>query len=132
MDLLARREHSRLELYNKLLQRDFEPELVDPVLDLLIDENLLSDSRFTENFIRYRLTKGQGPVRIRQELRQRGIEQVELTTDEQQWLQLAAEVRSKRFGDDMPNTLKDKAKQSRFLQYRGFTADQIRNVLKED
>jgi SOS response regulatory protein OraA/RecX len=71
--LLARREHARTELGRKLSQRGFSESLVGEVLDALEAENLLSDRRFTESFVEQRMARGQGPLKIRHELRERGI-----------------------------------------------------------
>ena len=73
MNLLARREHSRAELKEKLLKREFEPDEVEATVASLADRNLISDERFAESFATGRIRRGQGPVRIRQELRQRGF-----------------------------------------------------------
>ena len=71
--LLAPREHSRLELRRKLLKRDHAPDIIEEALQRLEEHGLLSDERFVEQYIAMRKSKGYGPVRIRQELRERGI-----------------------------------------------------------
>ena len=74
MDLLARREHSRAEIVTKLHQK--YPELTqhfDEVLDQLEQDGLLSDERFATAYVRYRRSRGFGPLLIRQELRGKGI-----------------------------------------------------------
>src|SRR6218665_4142189 len=73
MDLLARREHGRVELTRKLRQRGAPPELIEPALDRLAEEGLLSEARYLESFISYRARSGYGPARIREELGQRGL-----------------------------------------------------------
>lgn len=82
-----------------------------------------------------RYSKGQGPLKIEMELKQRGIEP-ELISDclnarEFDWNTLAEQTRLKKFGADLPRDYQKKAKQSRFLYSRGFTAEQISKVLKE-
>ena len=133
MDLLARRDHSRLELERKLTGRGFEPALVEQVLDDLVRDRLLEEDRFVESFIRGRVRKGQGPVRIRGELAQRGIEESSassaLAKADCDWTALAAAVRAKRFGAEAPADFKERARQSKFLQYRGFESEQIRAAL---
>ncbi|HHO68381.1 MAG TPA: regulatory protein RecX, partial [Gammaproteobacteria bacterium] len=74
MRLLARREHSVLELRRKLEQRGWQGGPLDEVLDSLVDQNLLSDRRFAEVYTRTRIERGYGPLRIRAELRERGID----------------------------------------------------------
>lgn len=129
MDYLARREHSRKELETKLLKRDpeLDLEILDEVLTQLIEDNLLSDERFMEAFVRSKVNSGNGPVKIRYELQQKGVGISfahvvdELCVD---WYELAGAVRIKRFGEGLPSDLKDKAKQIRFLSQRGFTSEQ--------
>lgn len=134
MNLLARREHSELELRRKLASRGFEPALIDAAIASLLADRLLDDARFTEAYIRYRSSRGYGPVRIRQELKERGISD-ELLADhlderDALWREQVAEVRNKRFSGESPADYKERARQARFLQYRGFTHEQIQRVLQ--
>lgn len=134
LNFLAIREHSQLELRQKLLRKDFPLELINEVLNQLHAENLQSDARFTESFIRSRINKGQGYLRIRYELQQLGISAALLNEyldeNDAQWQQLAQQVRKKKFGTALPRDPKQKAKQIRFLQYRGFSATQIQRALR--
>ena len=136
MNLLARREHSTQELRDKLLTRGFEDDEIVPALQTLSREGLLSDERFTESFIHSRMERGSGPVKIRAELRQRGVADEIITNwlDErdQVWLERAESVRCKKFGSALPVDYKEKARQARFLQYRGFSAEHTRQVLRDD
>jgi regulatory protein len=133
MNLLARREHSSHELRRKLLSRDYAAAVVDVALAALIAERLLSDERFVESFVRYKINSGLGPLRLRQALRDHGIanDAIEESLLDQSWRQLAVEVRQKRFGDALPDKYEERAKQMRFLQYRGFTVDQINGAMKQ-
>ncbi len=133
LNLLARREHSRLELERKLAARSFASTLVNTALDELEQSGALAASRFAESFIRSRATKGQGPVRIRAELRQRGVDDIQfvelLAAQEFDWYAIACHARSKRFGRAAPRNFKERARQARFLQYRGFDREQINAAL---
>ena len=136
MNLLARREHSTQELRGKLLTRGFEDDEIVPALQTLSREGLLSDERFTESFIHSRMERGSGPVKIRAELRQRGVAD-EIISDwlderDRMWLERAETVRCKKFGSALPVDYKEKARQARFLQYRGFSAEHTRQVLRDD
>ncbi len=135
MDLLMRREHAVAELQKKLVARDYDTNIVAEVVAHLADEGLVSDARFTEAFVRYRCNNGHGPQRIQSELRERGVsEKIQvayLDTGDSQWFERAAQVRSKRFGDALPEDFKERTRQARFLQYRGFTSEQIREVLDD-
>ena len=73
MDLLARREHSEQELQQKLQARGYGPEAVGEVLVGLKTAGMQDDVRYTEAYIRSRVAKGYGPVRISRELYERGI-----------------------------------------------------------
>jgi len=131
MDLLARREHSTGELRTKLRAKGFEDEeAVDLQLGRLHDEGLLSDERFVEAFVHGRRLRGQGPLRIIAELRERAVPAalVESCVDRREvaWAGVARDARRKRFGDEAPVDVAERARQARFLRYRGFTEDQIR------
>ncbi|HKS57736.1 MAG TPA: regulatory protein RecX [Steroidobacteraceae bacterium] len=136
MRLLARREHSVEELRRKLLTKGYLPETLEPVIQKLTGKRLVSDERFISTFVHHHAKRGQGPVRIRAELRQQGIadSQVEeaLRSAEFDWVQLAREVRRRRFGATAPRSLGERAKQARFLQYRGFDAEQLRAALRDE
>ncbi|HET7307640.1 MAG TPA: regulatory protein RecX [Gammaproteobacteria bacterium] len=131
--LLARREHSRGELQRKLTQRDCNAADVDHALDALERERLLSDVRFAEQFVRSRIERGAGPAKIRADLRQRGV--ADSIADEAladyaaDWRQRIQEVRRKRFGESLPDDYRERARQARFLQSRGFTAEQVKECL---
>ncbi|NNJ84554.1 MAG: regulatory protein RecX [Gammaproteobacteria bacterium] len=133
LSLLARREHSTLELSRKLVAKGIEQGLAAAVVSQLHQKDLVSDARFTEGFVRWRMTNGYGPIRIRHELRERGINEDMaaryLPRDEEQWLDSIAKVKHKRFGETKPADYRDRARQMRFLMYRGFTSEQIRKVL---
>jgi regulatory protein len=136
LDLLARREHSRRELERKLGARGFAEELIAPTLDALEESGELASARFTASFIRMRAAKGQGPARIRAELAERGIDReqaAELIREaDVDWAALAISVREKRFGAEGPSGFKERARQVRFLEYRGFDSEQIGSALRSD
>jgi len=129
MQYLAAREHSYLELYQKLSQKDFTRAEIEQALAGLIDDNLLSDLRFGEAFVRSRVGKGQGPVRIRQELKAKGLEdaQIDLAfkANDVDWEKVLETTWSKKFSYMDNGDAALKLKQWRFLQYRGFTQSQI-------
>jgi regulatory protein len=131
--LLARREHAQSEIKRKLKDRGYDNELTLEVIDDLTGQRLLSDERFAAMFIRSRAERGQGPVRLRAELRQLQIpvEQIDrlLVAAAIDWDESALSVRLRKFGKQPSNGMAERAKQVRFLQYRGFTASQIRVAL---
>jgi len=129
MDYLARREYGRQELEQKLVAAGFESQTVTATVAKLTGEGLQDDRRYVDNFTRSRIGQGKGPVRIRQELGERGLDGG-LVDDvlgqlAEDWFELACEVRVRKFGPGLPREFKEKARQMRFLQYRGFESSQI-------
>lgn len=131
---LSRREHSCLELTQKLKKAGFSSEEIDPLLEDLIKRNWLSEERFIEAFVRSRFNQNYGPMRIRYDLQQRGIsgEMIfnALLVYQDNWATSARELRIRRFGEILPSTPQMRAKQMRFLSSRGFLPDHIRYALK--
>ncbi len=133
MDLLARREHTRKELARSL-RRQFSSmsETIEEELGKLREEGLQSDIRMAEALIRSRVSRGQGPVRIKAELRSKGLDdseiQVALEAGEVDWFELVTQVSRKRYGEAPPSSFKERAKRSRFLQQRGFSFEHISSL----
>lgn len=130
LDLLARREHSQQELREKLRKRYPDDDArVEDALVRLVERGLQDDNRFAEAFVRSRHQRGHGPVRIRFDGRQKGVEaQVNAVLDESQldWYELAADIATRKLGSADIADLKVKAKLYRFLSQRGFQPDHIR------
>ena len=131
--MLARREHSRRELHDKLERRGYQAEAISPVLDALEAEALLQDRRFAEVYVASRMARGFGPVRIRRELQQRGVaaELIDATCDgaDPAWSEHAVSVWRKRFSQTPADSYSAWAKQARYLQQRGFDSEQISTAL---
>lgn len=105
------------------------------MLEKLKEENLQSDARFAASFARVRIEKASGPVKIRAELRARGVDAAlidEVLADYTlEWEKLVLKAYMRRFGSEKNElNLHEKAKRMRFLQMRGFSNEQIRNVFK--
>lgn len=132
MDLLARREHSRRELQQKLMQRFPDNPLVECEIERLCDEHLQSDERFTEVYLHSRARRLYGPQRIKAELRERGIADTVIVKVFKQtaidWYANRQTLELNKFGHKPPSDLKEKAKRMRFLQYRGFGATASESV----
>lgn len=131
--LLAGRDFARNELAQRLLRRGYPAAIVTAVVEGLAAQRLLSESRFVEQFIRQHAGRGHGPIRIRVELRERGVAQGDieegLAAATEDWAGIARETRRKRFGLSPPGDYRERARQARFLQYRGFSAEQVRAAL---
>ena len=123
LKMLMRREHSKLELFNKLQLKGYDEEIIDCAITQLAEQNYQSDERFAEAFILMRFNQGKGPVKIASELKLRGISSFNLSDFD--WFKSAKEIRKKKFGDLASSDFKEQAKQKRFLQSRGFSLDQI-------
>ncbi|MCQ9422736.1 recombination regulator RecX [Pseudomonas sp. LJDD11] len=133
MDLLARREHGRVELTRKLRQRGASPEMIEAALDRLTDEGLLSEARYLESFVASRARSGYGPLRIREELGQRGLARADieqaLKECEVDWRARLSEVWQRKFSGRRPADARERAQQTRFLAYRGYPMDLIGRLL---
>lgn len=131
--MLARREYSSGDLSAALLRKGYSPEAVSSALGLLQAERMLDDSRYAESLIRTLTRRGQGAQRIRQALTRAGIQgegaEAALATGPD-FVALAEDVRRRKFGAAIPRDWPGKARQMRFLQYRGFSSEQISSALK--
>jgi regulatory protein len=131
---LTRREHGEIELARKLRAKGFEDQEIQSALELLISEGYLNNTRFAQNYTRSRLNSGWGPVIIVQELLSKGLPDfiIESTMEDfkREWDAVATGVRTKKFGSKMPSNFQEKAKQMRFLQYRGFSQAHIKHVFE--
>lgn len=135
MDLLARREHGRVELSRKLRQRGAPMELIEEVLERLSEEGLLSEARYLESFIRMRANAGYGPLRIREELAQRGLSRSDidqaLRESGYEWSDQLRELWQRRFAGKLPVDARERARQGRFLTYRGYSPDMVSRLLRD-
>ena len=132
LDLLSRREHSRMELYLKLVKRFESKEDINSALDKLEENNLLSDSRFAEEYVQARRRKGFGPIKIKVELEKRGVEELLISNQINKfddWDNVAELSFKKRFPDGASKDFKQLQKQKNFLTNKGFTFYQIESVL---
>jgi regulatory protein len=134
MNFLARREHTKHELLTKLKRRFPDDDaLLRTQIQRLTDENLQSDERFAENFVLYRSDLGFGLMHIRQDMRQRGLSDLEIATAIEEakidWKAIAARVYHKKFGRLPALDIKEKAKRIRFMLYRGFSSENYQNLL---
>ncbi len=144
---LSRREYGKAELKQKLIDKEQDPEKIDALLDEFEEKGYQSDYRTTLMLIRENIRKGRGRGRIKQEFYRKKIampgnidELIDMANSESEefrefvdpddslvegvdWLKLAVVARTKKYGDDLPTEQKEKAKQLRFLQYRGFNTD---------
>ncbi|MGA2023143.1 MAG: regulatory protein RecX [Steroidobacteraceae bacterium] len=130
--LLARRDFGSSELLDSLVAQGFEAATARVVLDQLVERGYVDDERYAQQFVAHHAERGQGPLRIRRELAQRGVgaEVIEAALEGgADWGQCARELRIRRFGLALPQHWPEKARQARFLQYRGFSNDHIRSAL---
>ncbi len=127
MDFLSRREHSTKEIFTKLSARVESKELLEEEIKKLKHDGLLSDERFAESYFHSRKNRGYGPLRIRNELKQRGVgDQIFYTlSNDVEWTEFALEVLKKKVRGAVPTETKDILKLKRFLNYRGFDFQDI-------
>jgi len=120
-------------LAGKLQARGYPEEDVAALVARLAEDGLVSDARFSAAFVRSRAERGYGPLRIAYELRRRGVDDdvagAALAPHEAEWPARARRVRSKRFGANAPIVTRERARQMRFLEQRGFDHAQVRAAL---
>ncbi len=132
---LARRDYAGGELAAKLAERGFATPVIQALIGELRTRALLDDERYAGHFVQYRLARGQGPARIRADLRQAGLSASQIDAAlaaVSDWAEIARQVRRRRFGARAPASWAEKGRQARFLQYRGFSNDHIRSALGPD
>jgi regulatory protein len=135
LDALARRDHASEDLRRKLLEKGYDSSVVAPLLEALTAEKLLNDRRYMENFVAYHAAMGQGPLRVRLELRRHGLQgpHVEEYLDAfPEWIVQLQKAQQKKFGAKLPTKYAERQRHARFLGYRGFTSAQIRTALGFD
>jgi regulatory protein len=98
----------------------------------LTEEGLLSEARYLESFVSYRARSGYGPMRIREELGQRGLQRpdIEFALRESgiDWQEQLMETWRRKFSGHLPLDAKERAKQGRFLAYRGYSMEMINRL----
>ena len=133
--MLARREHSRLELSDKLKRRGYELSEIECTLDELAAANSLSQERATDMRLRHGLESGHGPRRIRANLVRAGLgadalEESAIVADVD-WIAQAKALIERRYGAQAPADYRAWGKRARFLEVRGFHRGDIRQALGE-
>jgi regulatory protein len=134
--LLAQNEHTVRQLRTKLRKKDYDAESIETVLEDLQRRNLLSDERFARQYLQMRSRKGFGPVRIEQEMYEKGVSDalISITLEEADidWPELMQETLGKKYGSGPALNYDERARRARFLEYRGFPASLIRKTLFKD
>lgn len=136
IQLLSRRDHGQYELSQKLALKGYEESDIEAAINFCLDHNYLDDLRYAKSQIRQHVYKGHGERRIRQELAQKRV--AESVIDEammeepQDWFELARMAAEKKFKGRKAKDQKEYAKQVRFMQYRGYSFDQISYALSFD
>jgi regulatory protein len=133
--LLTRRDLCGNELRGKLQAKAFDEHTAAAVVADLASRGIVNDERYAQNFVAYSAGRGQGPLRIAGELRRRGLGAALVdaaVANGPDWTALARGVCRARFGRQSPASWAQKARQARFLQYRGFSSDHIRAATGAD
>ena len=128
--MLSRREHASRELVCKLRERGYAPPMVEALVAELAQEGWVSDARYAAALVQDRCSRGYGPLRIRAELRHRGVDEAladsQLQWSDAEWSRLAQQWCAKRFGEPSAVSRKERERRFRWLLNRGFTREQIR------
>ena len=116
------------------MTRGYTEGVVEATVAALVAQGLLSNARYAESFIHSRAQRGQGPQKIRAELRERGVDDAlidaGLDVYATHWQELLEQVRLKKFGSQPPEDFRERSRQMRFLLQRGFTTEQINALFR--
>lgn len=125
--VLTRKEYSKVDFIEKLMLRAQDRNEVIALAEEFAAANYQSDDRMAEMLLRSQVRKGKGPQRIKLALKSKSlaIEHLKEDLKEIDWLEQAYALKVKKFGTEVAQEAKVKAKQIRFLQYRGFDFDVI-------
>jgi len=131
--VLTRREYSKADLIEKLTSYAQDPDEVITLVDELAQNNYQSDQRVAEMTVRSQMRKGKGPNRIKLALRSKQLDKALVQEDlaEIDWYEQAYQLKVKKYGTEVAKDPKIKAKQIRFLQYRGFEMDAIMKAISK-
>ena len=133
--LLAARDFGPAELRAKLISRGFEAAAAQAAIEELKARGALNEARYAQNYVTWHAGRGQGPVRIGADLRRHGIPEDLIESAlaaGPDWPALARKLCRAKFGPATPSSWREKARQMRFLQYRGFSSDHIRAATGAD
>lgn len=130
---LSRREYTSKELLGRLSKKFSDPDEIEKQIQKLAEEGLQCDRRFACVFLRSQISKFRGPIRVRSEMKMRGLSDdcIEYAFNEEQteWMELLFTLNERKYCSTPFADLNEKAKRARFFQYRGFSIDQINEVL---
>lgn len=131
--VLTRKEYSKADLVEKLALYAVDRDEVLKLVDELASENYQSDQRVAEMMLSSQKRKGKGPNRIKMALKSKKIDSslIQDELKETDWNEQAYQLKVKKFGLDVEKEPKLKAKQIRFLMYRGFEMDAIMKAISK-
>lgn len=135
MNYLARREYSIKELVDKLSKKELSSEAIELVVSELEQENLVSDERFVESFVRSKINSGQGPNKIRMGLQEKKVSENLINQHlgydaDIDWEKVIGQAYNSRYGERPIQDFDDRSKRMRFLYQRGFPSDLIDFFIK--
>ena len=129
--LLGQREYSFQELFNRISRKWPQANDIQEFVSQLEEENLVSDQRFAESFLRSRVQRHQGPLKIKAALRTKGVSDfligAGLGAYSDDWTNLAREWLERQHSG--PFDFDEKKKYYRRLKSRGFTHNQAMDAL---
>ena len=131
LDLLSRREHSQKEVTLKLQKKFKNSEEIYEVIEKLVANNIINDTRFTEHYINSRKRRGFGSKKISYELLSKGISESIIDSalsNMDDWKELAKKEFNKKYKDGPSVDFKIRSKQKNFLLNRGFSFEEIESV----
>ena len=133
LDLLSRREHSKYELVSKLKPRVDSSDKLFQEIEKLADQNLQSDERFSESYMRSRYNSGFGPSRIKYDLLTRRVAESIINNAFKEldlnWIEKLEKENFKKYGNENPKSVQELSKRIKFFIQRGFEKEMIRKII---
>lgn len=131
---ISKRDYSVKDFTDKLHKVCEIQELIDNLVEDFIKRDWLNEERYLGAFVRTKIAMGLGLYRIKQELQKHGIkgEQTLLHIEELDvdWFEQAKQTYLRKYNDSPVVDFKEKAKRFRYMQYRGFSPDEIKYAME--
>jgi regulatory protein len=137
---LSGRNHSRYELYLKLLKKKYNKQFIINTLDELEKTKLVDDCEFAKDYFSLQIKKKKGLLKIKADLFKKGVKReiieeiVNNSADETEFLnsaKLLAERKLEQLQKRSLEKIKIKQKIFQYLAGRGFTTDIISRILNQ-
>lgn len=132
-DITARKLVTEKELRQKLCDKGYDKMICDIVIDMMCEYNYIDDYNYCTSFFEHAKSKGWGIMKIRSELRKKGVSDEILSEALEEFEDSPEdriyEILERRFDADDLKDFKEKQRAVRFFASRGFGFDSINGAI---